>query len=89
MAGNSWREHMAGKGCAEYVIVKKNGDRSGKKMVACTSRPTAGQLVLVGPLQADWTLSANCRPTRLDLVADSPIGQKQADGPPVGLLWAD
>ena len=53
VAGNSWREHMAGKGCAEYVIVKKNGDRSGKKMVACTSRPTAGQLVPVGPQLAN------------------------------------
>ena len=21
VAGNSWREHMAGKGCGEYVIV--------------------------------------------------------------------
>ena len=69
MTGKGWREHMAGKGCAEYVIVLKKPGIVRKKMVACTSRPTAGQLVLVGPLQA-------YRPTAGRL---GPVGQLEAD----------
>ena len=84
VAGNGCQEHMAGKGCAEYVKVLQNKQPIVQKKMLAThqsahskpSRPTAG-------------LSANCKPTGPDLVADSPIGQQQADGPPVGLLWAD
>ena len=80
MAGKGWRETGGGKELARtyggkglcgirHSFTKKNQGSFGKKMVACTSRPTTGQLVLVGPLQA-------YRPTagRLD-----PVGQLEAD----------
>ena len=80
VAGNGWRERVVRNTSKFYKINNRSFE---KKILAMhqsahskPSRPTAG-------------LSANCRPTGPDLVADSPIGQQQADGPPVGLLWAD
>ena len=96
MAGKRWRANIwRGKRVArKNIIVLKNKSviLYGEKIViwdACTSRPTVDQLVLVGPQQADWTLSANSWPTGLELAADRPLGQQQADRTPVGLMWAD
>ena len=61
---NGWRERVGGKilrgkGCAKirHSFEKKSvisyGEKKSVIWYACTSRPTAGQLVPVGPQQAN------------------------------------